>query len=433
MTTAALKWVAGMAIGGLAISLISVGTAQAHDDNYFGQQSFSGTQGQPFSQPLTSWPEMPKGDCTVNAGWLSASPLAGLSISGVPGTISGVPTVSGMGLTGTAVYACNKPKGDYYTWTFLLTFNIDPAPTPPTPSEPPVPPTPGPEPSPTPTLDPSPVPEPVPSPEPTPTADPSSEPLPTPLTPGESNLEIDGIPAPVEIDPNRSDNGLEVTGNGWTMILDGIGPDGQPLNLGPRGVLILDAEREVRTTGTGFRPGSKVSLYIDPPALTRTSMPASSWVTRTALRLSETVYVGSLTVKPDGTFDGANPLPTGIEPGERVLQAVGFGSAGERRALSLGVLVRPWVILDQGTRTAGSLHDRIQTAGDTGGLPAGAKLTPAIRYGGQSSFTSGTASITVQADGTFTWTRVIRKDKELTAYLTHQDVVSNEVVWVNAP
>ena len=47
-----------------------------------------------------------------------------------------------------------------------------------------------------------------------------------------------------------------------------------------------------------------------------------------------------------------------------------------------------------------------------------------------SSFSGGKATIVVQADGSFTWTRQIRKDKAVTGYVTWTDVESNKVTWL---
>ena len=43
--------------------------------------------------------------------------------------------------------------------------------------------------------------------------------------------------------------------------------------------------------------------------------------------------------------------------GKHVLQVVGFGVNGVQRALSLGVLVRGWIELGQGTRTDDGRYD----------------------------------------------------------------------------
>lgn len=87
------------------------------------------------------------------------------------------------------------------------------------------------------------------------------------------------------------------------------------------------------------------------------------------------------------------------------------------------------LVLDQGTRVNDGRHDRIRTTGSSIGIPSGVRLTPFVRYTGQSSFQEGKATIVVQSDGTFTWTRQIKKSKGVTGYVTYQDLESNRVFW----
>jgi YVTN family beta-propeller protein len=87
------------------------------------------------------------------------------------------------------------------------------------------------------------------------------------------------------------------------------------------------------------------------------------------------------------------------------------------------------ITLNQGTRTADGTHDRIRTSGDTRGITTGTLLIPWIRYAGQPGFKQGVASISVQSDGTFTWTRLIKKSKGLSAYVSWTDIRSNKIYW----
>ena len=294
-------------------------------------------------------------------------------------------------------------------------------------------PTDSPSPSPSPTDSPSPSPSPTdspspsPSPEPTPTPEPV--PVPTPLAPGDSALTVDGAITPVVVEAKPAENGLVVQGDGWQMDLDGLGPDGAPLNLGPDGVLRLQSEREVQTTGTGFLPQSEVDLFINPP-VDPAPRSAGAWWRSIVSRSVTGIYVGTVPVNAAGEFEGVATLPPDIKPGEYVLQAVGRSPSGQTRALSLGVVVEPSLVLNQGTRKPDGRHDRIRTTGTSTGIPEGTKLTPYIKYSGQSSFSGGKATIVVQADGSFTWTRQIRKDKAVTGYVTWTDVESNKVTWI---
>jgi hypothetical protein len=267
------------------------------------------------------------------------------------------------------------------------------------------------------------------SPTPTPTPTPSPQPLPRPVPPGGSVLTVNGVADPnLSVDPNATDNGLDVTGNGWSMRVDGLGPDGKPLALGPNSTLVLDAERQVRASGAGFLPGTKVDLYVDPPVLLQTRS-TGSWLRDAVLRATQATLLGTFTVAADGTFVGTATLPDSILAGEHVLQAVGISPQRQTRAVSLGILVQPWIELTKGPRKADGRYDRIRATGDTGGIEAGVKVTPRIRYRGQSDFSQGKAVITVTSDGTFTWSRKIRPDKGLAAYIAYTDVKSNQVYW----
>jgi len=229
------------------------------------------------------------------------------------------------------------------------------------------------------------------------------------------------VPDPnVTVEPKPTDNGLRIEGDGWSMALDGLGPDGKPLNLGPDGVLRLEGERDVATEGTGFLPNSQVDLYVDPPVLLTGAR------TRAA---TEAIYVGTVRTDASGNFAGTATLPEDIAPGDHVLQATGYSPGRQARAMSLGVVVDPSLVLDKGVRRSDGRHDRIRTTGSSTGIEAGVRLTPWIRYSGQSSFTQGKATITVQSDGSFRWTRQIKKGKGITAYVSYVDVKSNEVFW----
>ena len=242
------------------------------------------------------------------------------------------------------------------------------------------------------------------------------EPIPEPLEPGGHVYQEDGRVTPIVVAPNPGDTGLVVDDTGWTMTLQGLGAKNAPLPLSPTGALILEVERNARTTGTGFLAQSPVTLYMDP----QVAGSSSTW---------RTVELGTATVGIDGTFDFTKPLPADIKPGNHVIQSVGYGPRGQRRTLSIGVVVQPWITLDKGTRKAAGLHDRITTGGDTGGIDPGTRLTPWIRYTGQTAYKQGGANIVVLSDGTYRWTRLIKKSKVLHAYVSWTDITSNTVFW----
>jgi LPXTG-motif cell wall-anchored protein len=83
-----------------------------------------------------------------------------------------------------------------------------------------------------------------------------------------------------------------------------------------REVLLLRRDGNALFDGFGFMPGTLVHFWI----------------------FSEPVYLGSLVVAPDGTFDGSLFL-TGIDPGEHTLQLNGTSFDGQDRSANLGVIV----------------------------------------------------------------------------------------------
>lgn len=259
------------------------------------------------------------------------------------------------------------------------------------------------------------------TPPPGPVEDPTIDPVPTEtLDPGESQYLLDGVPVPVEVDPNPSDNGIVVKGPDWSMTLDGLDRQGEPLNLDPNGYLVLLAKSQARTTGTGFLGRSPVALYINPPT-------ASGGVLSRAG--TEEVYVGTVETDEAGNFDGTVTLPPGIPPGQHTLQAVGLSPSKNVRAMNLGVVVKPWITLTPVSRQKGSPHDRIQGAGESGGIPAGAKLGLFVRFKGQTNFVGGKATVLVRPDGTFAWTRLVKPHRVVEVYVGYEDVQSNVSTW----
>ena len=113
------------------------------------------------------------------------------------------------------------------------------------------------------------------------------------------------------------------------------------------------------------------------------------------------------------------------------LNGAGWGapSAASAPVTPTAPVVRS-LTLEQGVRTSEVRKDRIRTGGTSTGVPAGVRLTPWIRYGDTGEFRQGKATITVGADGRFTWTRLIQAGKKLTAYVSYEDLESNRVVWL---
>jgi len=83
------------------------------------------------------------------------------------------------------------------------------------------------------------------------------------------------------------------------------------------GIVTLVRNREVEVSGSGFKSGTLVDVWL----------------------MSTPIFLGTVRVNPDGSFEGALVVPAGIEPGRHTLQANGTTPDNEIRSLNLGVQV----------------------------------------------------------------------------------------------
>ena len=196
--------------------------------------------------------------------------------------------------------------------------------------------------------------DPLPEPAPTATSTPSTAPIPTVdnldpigqvqnpnipaggLKAGGSVFLLNGQPQPLTLKPNaKSDpSGLVVSGDGWTMRLQGRGGANDPLGLTSQQALVLESEPVQRarsvvaakakvqpsalSSGTGFKANSVVKFYILP-----------------------NIYMGSLPTDASGNYEGRVPVPAGVPAGVHTMQVNGYAPDDAVRSLSLGVLVKP--------------------------------------------------------------------------------------------
>ncbi len=157
---------------------------------------------------------------------------------------------------------------------------------------------------------------------------PSPQPVSKRLRPGRSQLIVDGSLRPVTVKPSASDQGVTISGDGFSMDLDGLDANGKPMNLGPDGVLVLASERDVLTNGEGFLPGTDVKLYVDPEV-----RPAGGRAK------DRGIYIGKARTNAQGEFSGTATLPNSIIKGVHDIQAVGVSKGNLLRVMTLGVLV----------------------------------------------------------------------------------------------
>lgn len=80
-----------------------------------------------------------------------------------------------------------------------------------------------------------------------------------------------------------------------------------------------------------------------------------------------------------------------------------------------------------GTRTQSEGRDAIEVSGTASGLAEGTLLSPWMRLTGQSAYVKGTAILTPDASGDFTWTRTTRKSARVYVATADGDVRSNRI------
>lgn len=143
------------------------------------------------------------------------------------------------------------------------------------------------------------------------------------LNPSDSLAYENGSPVLIQLVRTEEDNGYALIGDGWQVTLEAADSSGAPLTLDGSGNIILNADRFVQFSGTGFAPGSiiKVWLFSDPTEVSEVLADAS------------------------GNFVGQAQLPEGIPTGEHTVQLNGLTKDGQLRSVSLGVVVQPDLVV----------------------------------------------------------------------------------------
>ena len=220
---------------------------------------------------------------------------------------------------------------------------------------------------------------------------------------------IDGVPAPVTVTPDSDATTVTVTGGGVSLTVAATDTGGTPLPLAPDGTLLVPADGAIPVSGSGFAGGSEVGLFL----------------------FSDPINLGTITANASGTATATAQIPGTVPTGSHTLQIAGTNSSGQTIALSMGITVTtpPVITVEPGPRTKAGRHDRITVTGTVTGIPAGATLTPYIKFQGPNGYRPGTAKITVAPDGTYTWTRAVRADRRVSVYLTYSDSRSNTINW----
>ena len=142
----------------------------------------------------------------------------------------------------------------------------------------------------------------------------------------------------------------------------GRGDTDDPLGLTEKSALILQSQQSVRAratrlkattqvspvaqaSGTGFMSDSQVKFYILPATL-----------------------MGDLRTDNAGVFAGDVPVPGGIAPGVYTLQMNGFAPDGRVRSLSIGVIMKPAIIVTNKKAKAAVFFEVLSSVVTDGGM-----------------------------------------------------------------
>jgi hypothetical protein len=139
------------------------------------------------------------------------------------------------------------------------------------------------------------------------------------LNPQQALLVENGVSTEFSIKASESNTGYLVSGDGWQVALEAADENGTPLNLDDSGNIILNSDRNVSFSGTGYAPGStvKVWMFSDPTSVTQ------------------------VTADESGEFKGLAQIPAGLPDGEHTLQLNGVNKNGQIRSVAMGVLIAP--------------------------------------------------------------------------------------------
>lgn len=162
--------------------------------------------------------------------------------------------------------------------------------------------------------------------------------IPTVL-PGESALVVDGESRPVTV--STTDGVWHVTGDDFTVQLAAFNTDGTPLTVDAQGRLVVSQGGTVQVSGTGFRAGSLVDVWL----------------------FSTPYLLGEVPVGGNGSFAATLALPAGIAAGAHTVQLNGLSDDGKLRTLSTGL-----VVLAAGEEPSPSSPQLATTGSDVGSV-----------------------------------------------------------------
>jgi hypothetical protein len=143
------------------------------------------------------------------------------------------------------------------------------------------------------------------------------------LAPSDSVAFENGLPVVIQLVETDESNGYVLIGDGWEVALEATDSSGEPLFLDDSGNIVLNNDRFVQFTGTGFAPGSQVKVWL----------------------FSDPVGISDVVADASGNFVGNAQIPQGIPTGEHTIQLNGLTKDGQLRTVSLGVLIQPSTVI----------------------------------------------------------------------------------------
>ncbi len=117
------------------------------------------------------------------------------------------------------------------------------------------------------------------------------------------------------------DTTMRLTGTSFSLALLAVDDGGATIPVDTPAVLQLEHGGKALTSGSGFAPGTIVTLYL----YAHTGQP---------------ILLGRITVLPDGTFASTADVPA-LPEGNYTLQVNGINDAGTLRSVAVGVQVAP--------------------------------------------------------------------------------------------
>lgn len=159
------------------------------------------------------------------------------------------------------------------------------------------------------------------------------------LEPGSFVIEIDGKPSAVTVAPNSTNNGLVITGAGWSITLFAEDGNGGRKQLSPLGYLEVVEETNIRAIGDGLLANSDVRFYL----------------------LPNNGLLGLARAASNGRFEVLLPLSSSIKPGTHTLQINAIAPNKDLRSFSVGIVVAAKEVKKDPTPPT--------TGGTTGGTP----------------------------------------------------------------